>query len=340
MSLRFIQHSFGQADGLAKRALELLVARSIPPSPLNFTVAYEYFGGINPELTAALDKLLAGDEAVDAYVLRDLYERHVASDQYKNLRGMGDDLQTLLSSLVQSVSEAGTGVAVFGATVARHMGSLHGANGPDAVRAIAADLLAATADIQTRNRTLQERLEETHKETESLRKELEQHRREALIDPLTGLYNRRALESRLDEWQVRPLAVVMLDIDHFKRINDSYGHAVGDVVIRNVADTLRKCVRGDDFAVRYGGEEFVVLLPDTGLDGAIKVAETIRKRIEALRLVRRQDNFTLAPFTISAGVAERRGGDDHDSLFQRVDAALYESKSRGRNCVTHEGQLH
>jgi diguanylate cyclase len=136
------------------------------------------------------------------------------------------------------------------------------------------------------------------------------------------------------------LSVLMLDIDHFKRINDTYGHALGDVVIRNVAETIRKCIRGEDFAVRFGGEEFLVLLPNTPLDGAAKVAETIRTRIEALRLVRRRDNFTLAPFTISLGVATRRENDSQDSLFERADRALYQSKESGRNRVTMESSLH
>jgi diguanylate cyclase len=137
-----------------------------------------------------------------------------------------------------------------------------------------------------------------------------------------------------------PMSVIMVDIDHFKNINDTYGHPLGDVVIRNVAETILKCIRGDDFAVRFGGEEFVVLLPETSLDGATRVAETIRERIATLRLVRRHDNFTLAPFTVSLGVASRQPGDTQDSLFQRVDRALYQSKDAGRNRVTIEGRLH
>jgi diguanylate cyclase len=131
-----------------------------------------------------------------------------------------------------------------------------------------------------------------------------------------------------------------MDIDHFKHINDSYGHAIGDIVIRNVADVVRKCIRGEDIAVRYGGEEFLVLLPNTQLEGAITVAEAIRRRIEALRLVRKNDNFALAPFTISLGVAKRRGNDDRDSLVERADKALYQAKSSGRNQVMHENHLH
>ncbi|MDR3393484.1 MAG: GGDEF domain-containing protein, partial [Parasulfuritortus sp.] len=206
------------------------------------------------------------------------------------------------------------------------------------------DILSATRAARDRNIHLQQRLETTLAETESLKGELEQYRREATTDPLTGLYNRRAMETHLEELMESeagtPLSVIMVDIDHFKNINDTYGHPLGDVVIRNVAQTILKCIRGDDFAVRFGGEEFVVLLPETSLDGATRVAETIRERIAALRLVRRHDNFTLAPFTVSLGVATRQPGDTQDSLFQRADRALYQSKDAGRNRVTIEGRLH
>jgi diguanylate cyclase len=132
------------------------------------------------------------------------------------------------------------------------------------------------------------------------------------------------------------IAMLVLDIDHFKKVNDTYGHAVGDVVLRHVADAIRKCIRGEDIAVRYGGEEFVILLPRTSLQGAMIVAETLRHRVEEMRLVRRHDNLRLEPVTASLGVAVRRPGDGQESFFQRADQALYISKSLGRNRVSAE----
>jgi diguanylate cyclase len=170
---------------------------------------------------------------------------------------------------------------------------------------------------------------------------LELQRREALTDPLTGLCNRRAMDQRFGElWsepEEAPLAILVLDIDFFKRINDTYGHADGDWVIRWVAATLCRCIRAGDSAFRYGGEEFLVLLPDTTLEGAIRVAESIRGRIEDLHLA--FPRHWQVPLTVSLGVAARRRQDDPLSLFERADRALYQAKRHGRNRVVHENCL-
>jgi diguanylate cyclase (GGDEF)-like protein len=128
----------------------------------------------------------------------------------------------------------------------------------------------------------------------------------------------------------------MLDIDHLKTINDTLGHYRGDAVIRQVAETLRHCLRAEDSAFRYGGEEFLVLLPNTTLDGAIALAESIRDRVEMLH--ERQEEGVQTPCTVSLGVASRASGsdEDRDSLCQRADRALYEAKRRGRNRVVHD----
>jgi diguanylate cyclase len=337
-------HTLAEAKALAERAIELLIGHGIPPTPLNYAVAHEYFGGASADLHKALDDRLKGGQPLDEFLLRDLYDRHIASDRFRHLRGMGYDLQNILHTLMLDIAEAGEGATIYGQVLQQHLSQLHSESGPEILQTVATDLLSATLEAQSRNQGLQQHLEETRQETESLRAELEQHRREALIDPLTGLFNRRAMDSHLDELMAvdtdKPLSLLMADIDHFKRINDTYGHIIGDVVIRNVAETVRKCIRGEDIAVRYGGEEFLVLLPDTPLDGALKVAESIRHRIEALRLIRRHDNFTLAPFTISLGVSVRRPDDTRESLIQRADQALYLSKNAGRNRVSHEDLLH
>jgi diguanylate cyclase (GGDEF)-like protein len=191
------------------------------------------------------------------------------------------------------------------------------------------------------NQRLRARLDAERRTTASLQTALEHQRREALTDPLTGLYNRRAMDQRLGEiWAVpdaTPLALLVLDIDFFKRINDTYGHAEGDCVIRWVAATLCRCVRAGDRAFRFGGEEFLVLLPDTTLDGAIKVAESIRRRIEVHHLAFPR-NWQV-PLTVSLGVASRQDKDDPVSLFERADRALYQAKHRGRNQVVHENCL-
>ncbi|SCX96301.1 MULTISPECIES: sensor domain-containing diguanylate cyclase [unclassified Pseudomonas] len=160
-------------------------------------------------------------------------------------------------------------------------------------------------------------------------------------DRLTGLYNRGHWESNLKAAYARhqryghALSLVMLDIDHFKRVNDTYGHQAGDKVIEHVAKLLHEHVRESDVAGRYGGEEFAVVLSDTDKAGAHIFAERLRKAIEALEV---QFNDQTIRFTVSLGVADlSQPSNDHAELIARADQALYTSKKTGRNRVTvHE----
>ena len=154
-----------------------------------------------------------------------------------------------------------------------------------------------------------------------------------LTDALTGIGNRRFLMSRLEEETVRatrhhtPLTVVFFDVDHFKRVNDTYGHAVGDVVLAGVAESLKSGLREYDIVARYGGEEFVVLLVQTGLEDGFNLAERMRATISRLQFPE-----LPIPITVSAGLAEWQPGETTDSILHRSDQALYRAKNSGRNC--------
>lgn len=331
-----------KARELALQSIDLLSQHDLLPTPLHYAVAYEYLLGGQPDLRKFLDHHLGEGKPLDAILLQDLYEKHLASVQHKQFQGMRNDLHDILQSLLQTITETNDNNEEYQRELETSLKQLDAQQDQDSLQKIASDMISAAMSSRFQNGKLQTHLMEARKETEQLRAELETQRREAMIDPLTGLFNRRAMDHHIEFlWEEdRDLSVLVMDIDHFKRINDTYGHAVGDIVIRNVADVVRKCIRGEDIAIRFGGEEFLVLLPNTQLEGAITVAETIRKRIEALRLVRKSDNFALDPFTISLGVAKRCGEDDRDSLFERADKALYRAKSNGRNQVIHENQLH
>jgi diguanylate cyclase len=198
-------------------------------------------------------------------------------------------------------------------------------------------LKAAVTLLASENRTLQECLAAERRFSAELRFALEGLRQAANTDPLTGLHNRRAMDQHLDAlWNGQdgaPLSVLMLDIDHFKRINDTYGHPCGDLVIRQVAETLHHCLRAEDSAFRYGGEEFMVLLPNTSMEGAVSVAESIRGRVEQLHMTHHDGGSMHC--TVSLGVASRHAQEDCHSLFQRADRALYQAKQHGRNRVVH-----
>jgi diguanylate cyclase (GGDEF)-like protein len=165
----------------------------------------------------------------------------------------------------------------------------------------------------------------------------EQVSRDAMLDGLTGLFNRRAFMSRLAEsvaYRDRhgtELTLLMLDADHFKRINDEFGHPVGDRVLRVISDTIRTCMRGSDFAGRYGGEEFAIVLPHTGTQGGRVVAERIRNACESTAIPAGARTVVV---TVSiGGAAAWNGAKRPEDLILRADQALYEAKRTGRNRV-------
>jgi two-component system cell cycle response regulator len=172
-----------------------------------------------------------------------------------------------------------------------------------------------------------------------LRHTLDQSFELAVIDQLTGLYNRRYMTSQLDALMTRaakngqPVSVLVVDVDHFKKINDNFGHGVGDEVLREFAARLASNVRAVDLACRYGGEEFVVLMPDTQLADAHRIAERIRRHVGGSPF-RVAGGAELLNVTISVGVAASNGGGDAvTALLKRADEAVYAAKAEGRNRV-------
>ena len=168
-----------------------------------------------------------------------------------------------------------------------------------------------------------------------------QFERDALYDPLTGLNNRRWLEAKLPRLIKRfqhsgqALSVLMIDVDHFKRFNDTYGHLAGDVVLSTLGKVLLEQLRPTDLSVRYGGEEFVVILPSADLAGARIAAERLREAVSTTPITNHQ-GATLPSITISIGVAQLSGDENADSVLARADVALYRAKKLGRNRVDTE----
>jgi two-component system, cell cycle response regulator len=203
------------------------------------------------------------------------------------------------------------------------------------VRPIDRNELMARTNIQIRRKELQNRLDENYRRSLSL----------ALTDELTGLYNRRYLFAHLDELMARVngdgvgIALLIFDIDHFKRVNDTSGHAAGDNVLRQIAARALDSVRSVDLVARLGGEEFAVVMPETSLAVAAAVADRLRLAVASEPFVLGPDGERL-PITVSIGATTTIAGEDRGQLLKRADDALYEAKSAGRNrVVAHPAKL-
>ncbi|MBF0264057.1 MAG: GGDEF domain-containing protein [Gammaproteobacteria bacterium] len=191
--------------------------------------------------------------------------------------------------------------------------------------------------VQQQNELLKKKIEQLEAESDQLKNTIVNSQREAYTDPLTGLPNRLAYEQFLAEEYARwkryheNLLLMVWDIDYFKKVNDTYGHQAGDEVLTKVGQLLQSNLRETDFTARFGGEEFVSLLPNTSLGGGYKIAEKVRELIEQLDLQYKEQKISL---TISCGISLFATNDTPDIVFERADKALYQAKSQGRNrCV-------
>lgn len=202
-------------------------------------------------------------------------------------------------------------------------------------------VVGVVSEILAANRQLQQELHAAEDQIAEQAREIESHLNSSLTDPLTKLPNRRALDeqlaARLSDYRKHgtPFSLVMLDVDHFKHINDNFGHQTGDDVLVSLAGALRTSLRRNDFVGRYGGEEFAIILPHTTLDEG---HHALDKAHEALSLLSERFEHLERPLTASAGLASIEPGEEVPTLVERADQALYAAKRDGRNCTwIHDG---
>ncbi len=245
-------------------------------------------------------------------------------------KAFGDELRQQVSGLQTSVQEA-TDLETLKRTVDSRLEGLL-----STVSAFQEQRDSREQEMVDRLQTLVARVNEMEQEAQSFRDSIEEQRQKALVDPLTGLPNRAAWNERaaleVARWQRYggELQLAVLDVDLFKRINDNYGHLAGDRVLKIIAQELAKRLRKTDFIARFGGEEFVVLLPATPLEGAEQLLETLRTAIEACPFHFKGERLVI---TLSGGLTGFASGDSLEQAFERADQALYQAKGSGRNRI-------
>ncbi len=321
-------------------AIPLMAKHQVPTTPQNYAIWYHYVIDDKPGLKERIDRLVEGKEAFNSELSRSLYEEYLSECNLEQAEKIRQEIQTALNEASIALHSTGAEASQFGEILGRFDDSCSSAESIADIHSLLSEVVAETRQMKDSMERMKREFDAKSNEMEELRKELERVRLQASTDALTGMANRATFFDQLRkaaehaEKQRQPFCVVMADIDHFKRVNDTFGHLVGDKVIRFVAEALKQSIKGQDTAARYGGEEFALLLPDTSADNAVILCNKIREHIAGTKLVRTGTREPLGQITISAGVAQYRFGEEMMDFVQRADQALYVSKEGGRNRVT------
>lgn len=331
-TMAFAEVALGQIRSLKQTAI-----------PRNYEIWYVYATGYNAPLNKIINETLARNGKLSESDLEQIYDTYLShiktTDRIDKVgaRVIGeiDDVMTVLSDALGMTG-------AYDASLSGATEQLSSAKSREQIKTIVEALLRSTGEMRETNKALEDRLTLSKNEISNLQQSLEAIRAESLTDPLTGLGNRKyfdrmigmAVQSALANGE--PLSLLLLDIDHFKSFNDSYGHLTGDQVLRLVGLSLKQTIKGQDITARYGGEEFAVVLPNTALRQALTVADHIRRAVMAKELKKKSTGEILGRVTISVGISMLKQGDDTDALIERADACLYAAKRNGRNRVIYE----
>jgi len=326
---------------IARKALDVIAERGVAATPQNFAIFTEYVADANRALCDDIQKALDAGGPLDPAYLDDLYDRHFTFKRMQDaVIDVGGAMSRELGAVVKTLEAAERDTAAYGEALAGATGQLDKTTDTAAIKRMVDGLVSATARMQERTRGLEKRLQETTQEVDQLRNNLEKVREEAMTDSLTGVANRKRFDEtmrkarREADMKGVPFSLVMCDIDHFKRFNDTWGHQTGDQIIKFVAACLSRFSKDYHVVARYGGEEFAIVLPSTDISEASAIAEKVRTTIESKRLLRKSTSEDLGHITVSLGVSQFRPGESVECLIERCDTNLYKSKESGRNRIT------
>jgi diguanylate cyclase len=331
---------------IAKKVLLEMGQKGVALTPENYEVWFEYCTASNESLTAHINEIVTSGKTFTAEINKDLYDMFFGKGKEERIvTKIHLGIQKILKHILHEILGQSNSITHYSKKLNTYLCQLDSAKELSEIRQIVKDIIKDTTTMEESSRTLQQQLKKATAEAQELKQNLEKSEREMLIDILTGVCNRKAFDKKINEFYDRFkkkndfFSVIMLDIDLFKKLNDSYGHRIGDEVLALVGARLKECVKGKDFIARYGGDEFVVLLPMTTLKQTTIVAENIRKDMIEKQLKLKKTGERIGSISVSLGVSQIHSRDTINSVIERADEALYLAKSAGGNNIKSENDL-
>jgi diguanylate cyclase len=339
--------SIEETHRLAARALNALKSACLAATPKNLELWFMFVEGRNPALARDIQRLAQKDGSFKQPDADALYDAHIVR------QGLSRDIVDLIQRFEDEMGRVADAVETSGANATGNNEKLRflsvelrrsAADNP-AVGALMDGVLSVAKSVREANERLEQQLARSSDEVDTLRRNIDNIQQEAMLDPLTGVKNRKTFDLEIDrlirdaQQTGEPLALVMADVDHFKKFNDKWGHQTGDHVLRLVADVMNANIKGQDVLARYGGEEFSIILPGTSLANAVMLANRIRVAVESRRLKKRRTDEDLGLVTLSMGAAMLQWNDTIETIIERADKCLYAAKNAGRNQVVDEAMV-
>ncbi|RUO39892.1 GGDEF domain-containing protein [Aliidiomarina taiwanensis] len=329
-----LEHSFKTL----KQTIPLLLKHKIPAIPTNYALWYTYAENQNNALQEEVQRALDEGRPFSDIYTQELYRKYVADKEELNAWQLRQNVEAMVTELSQTVLDTQNNAEGFKASMEtnlRHLDKVEKEGwSMNEVMKLVRNMVKEAQLIRSSTVDFATALKAAEEEISKLKAELQKSQKDAFYDALTGLYNRRYLDSEIAAINTeKPTSLIIVDVDYFKKVNDSYGHQMGDRVLKAIAKRLQEKCKPNATPFRFGGEEFAILMHNATLAEAIHQAENIRLALEKISVVDRRTNRRITGVTASFGVAELKPGMRHSDLLEVADRQLYQAKRLGRNRV-------
>jgi diguanylate cyclase len=330
---------------ISEEALVFIEQYSISKTPIHYTVAFEFAKGENQNLVEFIDQAIFKQQPINSALLEVAYKKFISITDDEVIHTVQEKLNTIVTDILSQVDPFSKLSNLFEEKMLEAIKRIHKVTSKESLQEVVNKVAQNTQAMNEASHKFNHNLSTLSDELHTLKKSFAKVKEAALTDSLTQILNRRGFESQYQKEvasareRSSPLSLLLIDVDHFKKFNDTYGHLVGDEVLKFIALSCKKRIRPTDTVARFGGEEFIVILPNTHSEQAFKIAEALRMVFEKTKLQRKEEPKDLGKLTVSIGIAILQKDDNFDSIFERADKALYLAKEKGRNCIQTEADL-
>ena len=327
--------SIPQAHKKMALAIQQLEQWNIPANPINYAISYHYVVGSHDKLLRDIDAFLALQDTLDDFFLEEIYRQYIlGQSQFRD--NLVNDLDQVMTDVQSQCQTSTKSVKGFIHQVNDNLAGLQSKNKIEITQAISS-IYKASNRLKLNQEEVAKQLAQTQLQTEQLKAELDEIRKEIFLDPLTGLYNRKALNQHIETWITEDpdqnIAAIVVNIDHFAQLNRKFGPLIGNVLLSKIAKKVSSYVGESGLPVRTGGDEFLILLPGLEQSTASEIAEKIRHGVEKLRFISSKTGVRLPQMTISLGVNEFKVKNNIQGLLAKTRMLLKNLQQKQHNMV-------